>query len=132
VGKNKISMKAIGIKLNTYVRSVSVVNNNVESIILNIILWSFAVLAILYILFLGNMVKNIVERRSLETRALALSSEVRNLELTYLSLSNKIDLPLSYSLGFKEAQTTFATQKSLGYGNVSEPAQNVKIVQNDL
>ena len=107
-----------------YVTGVSVVNNNIEKFIFNIILCFFGVLAILYFLFLGNMVKNIIERRSLEANASTLSNQVRDLELTYLSMSNNIDLPLSYSMGFQEAKTIFATRKALGY--------KTAITQNDI
>lgn len=69
----------------------------------------------LYVLFLGNMIDNIMERKNLEALAYTLSSEVRDLELTYLSMSSNVDLDLSHSLGFKEIQTTFATHKSLSY-----------------
>ncbi len=102
----------MSLKLNTYMRSVSLVNNNIEKLVFNFIMWSFAILAILYLLFLGNMVKNIVERRSAEASARTLSNEVRDLELTYLSISSGVDLPYSYSLGFKEPKATFATRKS--------------------
>ena len=47
---------------------------------------------------------NIVERKALEGRALTLSNEVGNLELEYLSVSQKVDLNLAYSLGFKETK----------------------------
>ncbi len=113
-----------------YVRGVSIINNNIEKLILNVILWSFGALAILYIVFLGNMVKNIVERRSLETQAQILSSEVKNLELSYLSMSNNIDLPLSYSMGFKEVKANFAIHRSIGfrYGAID----SVKTAQNGI
>ncbi|MEK7539392.1 MAG: hypothetical protein AAB595_02015 [Patescibacteria group bacterium] len=117
-------MRAISSKLNMYVKSVSVINNNLERLILNIIFLSFGILALLYVLFLGNMVRNIVERRSLEANMHTLSREVRDLELTYLSMSNNVDLALSYSMGFKETRPTFATRKAFGY--------SVKITQNDL
>ena len=106
-----------------HIESVSMVNNNVERLALNIIFSSFGILALLYVLFLGNMVKNIIERRSLEAEARAYSSEVGNLELIYLSMSNDVDLDLSYSMGFKEAKVTFATRKSLG---------SINTPQNDL
>ncbi|MBI3305970.1 hypothetical protein HYZ82_02430 [Candidatus Nomurabacteria bacterium] len=107
-------MKQMSLKLNTYIRSVSVINNNIEKIALNFILWSFFALSIFYILFLGNMVGNIVERRSLEKEALALSNEVGNLELEYLSLWNNIDFTLSQTLGFKETKAIFTARKSIG------------------
>lgn len=116
-------MKQISLKLNMYVKSVSVINNNIERLILNIIFWSFGALVLFYLLFLGNMVKNIIERRSLEVSVRNLSSEVGNLELTYLSMSNNLD-PAS-SIGFKEVKATFATRKALGF-------DTIKMAKNDL
>src|SRR3989344_8105934 len=107
-------MKAISSKINMHFRNISVINNNIEKLFLRCIIISFASMAFLYVLLLGNMVFNIVERRSLEKEALALSNEVGELELSYLSLSSGIDLALSHSLGFKETNTKFATRKSLG------------------
>ncbi len=124
-------MRQIASKLNIYVRNATIIHNSIEKFTLKAIVWSFGVLALLYLVFLGNMVGNIVERRSLEVDALALSSEVSNLELTYLSLSNNVDLAYSYSLGFKEAKTNFATRKSLGLKQGGE-AGAVKTLQNDL
>ena len=72
--------------------------------ILNFMLWTLGVLILGYVLLLGNMVFNIVERKALEGRALTLSNEVGNLELEYLSVSQKVDLNLAYSLGFKETK----------------------------
>ena len=114
-----------------YIKRVNVINNNIEKLILNIIFCSFGALALLYILFLGNTVGNIIERRSLEANARALSNEVKDLELTYLSMSNNIDLTLSHSLGFKETKTIFATRKSLGLGS-NQSLDSVKNTQNDL
>jgi len=103
---------------------VSIINNNIERILLNFVVLSFGTLAFIYLLLLGNMVSNIVARRSLEINARALSGEVRDLELTYLSMSNSVDLPLSYSMGFKETKASFATRKSLGLRSLSNILQN--------
>ncbi|HTE48821.1 MAG TPA: hypothetical protein VK675_02875 [Candidatus Paceibacterota bacterium] len=125
-------MKQMSLKLNMYVRGISVINNNVEGFILNIIFWSFGTLGLLYVIFLGIMVKNIVERQSLEVSAQALSNEVRNLEVSYLSMTNAIDLNLSYSMGFKKTTTTFASRKAFGLVPAGEPTGSIKIVPNDL
>ena len=109
--------------INNATSNISIVNNSIENLILR-------ALALIYVVILGNMVRNIVARRSLEANANSLSSEVGNLELSYLSLSNNIDLAYSYSLGFKETKATFATRKSLGMA--STPLDNTKIAQNDL
>jgi len=71
-------------------------------------------LGLFYILILGNMVFNIVERKGLDKETLVLSNEVGNLELSYLSVSSSVDSVLSSSMGFKEARANFATRKSLG------------------
>ena len=118
-----------------YIRDASIINNDIERIILRFIFWSFGAFAFFYILLLGNMVSNIVQRRSLEMNAHALGSEVRDLELIYLSMSNNVDLALSYSLGFKEVKTSFATRKSLGLRSIGPAGGlfgNIKMLQNDI
>ena len=107
-------------------------NNNLEKRLFNFMLACLGSLALLYILILGNMITNIVERRSSESTARTLESEVRNLELAYLSMSNDIDLDFSYSLGFKETKATYATRKSLGYGTARDSFGSVNNSQNDL
>jgi len=123
-------MKAMSAKLNMYVKNVNVINNDIEKRVFHIIIGSFGLLALLYVLFLGNMVMNIVERRSFEADARTLLNEVSDLELAYLSMSNNVDLALSYSLGFKEIKANFATRKALSF--LPTVSSSVKIVQNDL
>jgi len=119
-------MRAISSKINMSIRNVSIINNNIEGLVLRTILWSFLGLALCYVFLLGNMVFNIVERRSLEKYALSLSNEVRDMELTYLSVSNNIDLAFAHSLGFKETDIKFATRKSLG------SLGSIKIANNEI
>jgi hypothetical protein len=123
-------MKQISLKMNSYASSAGIINNDMQKIALRAILWAFGILALCYFIILGNMVLNIVHRRSLETSMRSLSSEVQNLELNYLSISNNVDLPLSYSLGFKEIKATFATRKTLGLKPNSRLADSV--AQNDI
>src|SRR3989344_3761856 len=121
-------MQAVNLKLKMYAknaRAAGAVNHNLERAILRFIIASFGVLAILYIFFLYNMVSNIVARRNLEASARVLSNEVKRLELTYLDITNNINLEFSQSLGFKETKATFATRKPLSLGLGS-----VKILQN--
>ena len=119
----------MGIKINTYIKESNIINTNeIERVALRFILWSFGVLAILYLVLLGNMVRNIVARRNLDASAQTLSSNVSSLELTYLSMSNNIDLNLASSMGFVETKPTFATRRSLGF----LPADSTKTNQNDL
>jgi hypothetical protein len=108
-------MRETTIKIKRYTTNINIVNNNnLEKRILNILLYSFGVCAFFYVLILGNMTFNIVARQSLGVNERTLSNEVGDLELQYLSLSNKIDLAMSSEMGFKEANKQFAVRKSLG------------------
>jgi hypothetical protein len=108
-------MKKTAQKIKNYTTNVNIVNNNnLERRILSISLYFLGVLALSYVLILGNMTFNIVTRQSLGVHERALSNEVGDLELKYLSMSNKVDLALSSEMGFKEAKTQFAYRKSLG------------------
>lgn len=111
-------MKTAAIKIKSYSRNINIVNNNNNSFEKNIlrgILVSAGVLAVCYVLIMGNMVFNIVERKSLEANARELANEVGELELQYLTMSKSVDLALAESKGFKETDTKkFATRKSLG------------------
>ena len=106
----------MSLQLKTRIQNVNIMNNNIEirRIILNIMLSILAALALWYVLILGNMIFDIVQRKTLEKEILTLSNEVRSLELSYLSISNSVDVALSSSMGFKETKATFATRKALG------------------
>lgn len=116
-------MKTIATKMKSHAMNINVVNNNLERQLLNFMLWSLGLLAIGYLFFLGSMVLNIVERRSLETGSNVLANQVQDLELQYLSVSNKIDPTFAASIGFKETKTKFATRSYLG---------SIKLAKNDL
>ena len=107
-------MKKVAKQVKIYANNVNIVdNNNLQKRIFYMLLVSFGVLAICYVLILGNIIFNIVERQNLGVQTKNLSNEVGNLELKYLAMSNQIDLALSQEMGFKETQTNFAIRKSL-------------------
>jgi len=68
-----------------------------------------------YFLILGNTVFNIVQRKNLEKQEVGLSSNVGNLELSYLSVSNSVDIALSSSMGFGPTKVNYAVRKSVSY-----------------
>ena len=108
-------MKKTAQKIKYYAPSVNIVNNdNLEKRILNILLCSFGMLIVLYVLILGNITFNVVARQSLGNQAKTLSNEVGDLELQYLSASNKVDMAMFAGMGFKEGNTKFVVRKSLG------------------
>src|SRR3989344_3682514 len=114
-------MKEASLKLKMHIQNADIMQNGAERVVLNAMLGMFAVLALFYVFFLGNMVVNIVERRTLESEARTLADEVSDLELTYLATTNTIDVALSHSLGFEEIKPNFATRKPLtahfGFGS---------------
>ena len=118
-------MKDIKLKLKRCAPNVNVVcNNDSGRLTLNMMLCILSALALAYVLLLGNMIFNIVERKSIETNARFISSEVSNLELEYLSMSGKVDLAFAESKGFKETkETKYATRKSFG---------SLKLAKNEL
>jgi hypothetical protein len=109
-------MKQATLQLKTRIQNVNITNNNVEMgrMVFNIMLSALIALALLYFLILGSMVFNIVQRNTLEKQELALSSNVGNLELSYLAVSNSVDVALSSSMGFKSTQVNYAIRKTLG------------------
>ena len=109
-------MRQIGLQLKTRIQNVNIIDNNIEvqKFIFHTMILIMAGLGLFYILILGNMVFNIVERKGLDKETLVLSNEVGNLELSYLSVSSSVDSALSSSMGFKDARANFATRKSLG------------------
>ena len=110
--------------MKSYATNANVINNdNIKKRLLNIMLLFLGVLALSYIFLLGNIVFNIIERRTLEADARSLSNEVVNLELQYLFSSNKIDLALAKSMGFQETKTKFAIRKTL---------DSIKLAKNEL
>lgn len=127
-------MREATLKFKMGIQNVNIMNNNIEirRVILNIILSLLAVLAFWYVFILGNMVFDITQRRTLEKEALLISNDVAQLELSYLSISKNVDLPLSSSMGFKEIKATFAIRKSLGYSTIGKDLGSLKFNNNEI
>lgn len=127
-------MRQVALQLKTRIQNTSIVNNNAEfqKTIFYAMLFTVAILILFYVFILGNMVFNITERRVTEKEILTLSNEVSNLELSYLSLSNGIDLALSSSMGFKETKAVFATRKALGFNTAGKDLESIKFTSNEI
>ncbi len=110
-------------KINSRINSGIINNNDLYNRIFHTILYTVGFLALCYVLILSNIVWNIVARKNAQSQARVLSTEVSTLELNYLSLSDKIDLNLAHSLGFKEVSKSYATRKNIG---------SLAILQNEL
>jgi len=104
-------MRAAAIKLKNYARDASETLENRRRI-LRLLVVALAALGICYLSFLSITVWNIVERRALDARARELTNSVGELEVSYFSALQAVDLPLSERLGFFEVKPKFLTRKS--------------------
>jgi len=127
-------MRQATLQFKTRIQNVNIMNNNieVEKNILNTMIFILGALALFYVLILGNMVFNIVGRKTLEKEILTLSNEIGKLELSYLSVSNSVDMNLSSTMGFKETKATFTTRKSLGFNSNSTNFGKIKLTNNEI
>lgn len=127
-------MRQATLQLKTRIHNVNIMNNNIEfgKNIFNTMIFILATLAFFYILILGNMVFSITERRNLEKEIAVLSSEIGELEVSYLAVSGSIDMNLSSTMGFKETKATFATRKSLGFNLSGVNLENIKLANNEI
>lgn len=130
-------MRQASLKLKMSVKNVNIMNNNieVEKNILNTMIFILVALAFLYALILGNMVFNITERKNLEKEMIALSNEIGELEVSYLAVSNSIDMSLSSAMGFRETKAAFTTRKSLkslGLNSNDALLGNIKLANNEI
>ncbi|MFZ1020017.1 MAG: hypothetical protein WAN61_03455 [Minisyncoccia bacterium] len=126
-------MKQASLQIKTSIKNATVLNNiDAQKIIFNLIISVFVALSIFYVVILGNMVANIVQRRTLQKEATALSDQVNSLELSYLSISGGVNLSSALSLGFAQTTASFATRKSLGYNFPVENFANLKNGGNEI
>lgn len=108
-------MREATLKFKTYAGNIHIIDNSdLGRRMLHFIIVSFGVLALFYIIILGNITFNIIERKSYEADARTLSNEVVDLELTYLQMSEKVDESLAKEMGFKEAQASITTEHAVG------------------
>ncbi len=117
----------MALQLKRRVQNVNIMNNNiaVRKVVLRTLLSFLGTLALLYVLILGNMVFNIVQRRSLEKEALTLTNEVSDLELSYLAISGSVDPALAKSMGFVAKKEFYATA-------TRGSALSMKLVNNEI
>lgn len=124
-------MREAKIKIKNYAEDISIIDNqiNLRSKFFYFIIISFAIFAFFYLLILGNMVSNIIERKTVELETRELSTEVADLESSYSLLINNIDKESSLALGFKEINPTFTNRTSLGF---SLKDNYTKLVKNEI
>ena len=72
--------------------------NNLEKKLFSFSLILFLILGIMYLYFVGDTTFNIIKRKEINNNTQSISSEIRELELEYLTLNQKINLNLAYPL----------------------------------
>lgn len=86
-------------------------NSNTRRIIFRILLGSLLSLSVVYIYIIGSITFNVVARKSLDTTAKILNSNISQLELTYLSETNNVNKTLATSLGFADTNTSIFAKR---------------------
>lgn len=108
-------MKEASIKVKSYVKKVETIDQAIDlrSKMLYFLMVGFGVFAFLYVLVLGNMVFNIIERKTVEASTRETLNEVADLETSYMTLVNNIDKTSPLALGLVEVKPTFAVRSDL-------------------
>jgi len=124
-------MKQASIKVKNYKDAIDTMDEvlGLRGKVLYFIVVAFGIFSFLYVLVLGNMVFNIIERKTVELDIRNLSNEVGNLESDYIALTNTIDKNSSVTMGFYEVKPVFATRTSLVF--VSE-SNNTRLAANEI
>ena len=123
-------MKEATIKMKSYAKKVETIDQIIDlrSKIFYSLMIGFGVFSLLYVFVLGNMVFNIIERKTVELDIRNSLNEVANLEADYMTLVNNIDKNSSVVFGFVEVKPVFATRSSLGYSL----EDNTKVALNEI
>ncbi len=108
-------MKEASIKVKSYVKKVETIDQTIDlrSKILYFLMIGFGVFSLLYVLVLGNMVFNIIERKTVEAQMRNSLNEVADLEASYMTLVNTVDKNSSLASGFVEVVPSFAVRSNL-------------------
>jgi hypothetical protein len=74
-------------------------------------------LAVAYGYFVNGIVFNTVARKGLENNIASMSSDISELEFSYIAAKNSITLPYAYSIGFKDTKDpVFISRASSEHG----------------
>lgn len=86
-------------------------NIGIQKTLFRIMIIAIVSLAVVYIYLIGSITFNVVARKTLEGTIVGLTSEVKELEIQYLSDINKIDKDYAMSKGFVDVhQNIFASR----------------------
>ncbi len=86
-------------------------NNHLRKVIFKSLLAGLVILGIMYVYFIGSITFNVLARKSLLNTVRTLSTNISQLELTYLNNLNEIDKDYASTKGFVDAKNNiFATR----------------------
>ncbi len=72
---------------------------------------TFCVLSVVYMYFLGTIIVNIINRKTVDQEIRTLTSDIGTLELRFLSRTRELDLAYAQTRGFVEPQKIYFAQK---------------------
>jgi len=105
--------------MNSKTLKFNIINSDFEKKLFYFFSVFFLFLLVFYIYIVSNITFNIIERKDIRNEIGLVNSNIGNLELEYLSLSNQIDLELVSSLGFKDSNNTYFVSRKTLLGSVS-------------
>lgn len=80
------------------------------------------VVSFFYGFFVQQTIINVVEREKTLKETRVVSSEIGDLESSYIALKNNITLDFAYAQGFKDAKATeYISKRELGRNTISSP-----------
>jgi glycerol-3-phosphate acyltransferase PlsY len=86
-------------------------NAHTQRTIFRVLILSLILLSVVYTYLIGSITFNVLARKTLDTTAHELGSHVSELELSDMTLANKIDKNYAVSIGFVDVQKNiFATR----------------------
>jgi len=90
-------------------------NNYSRSLLFKILVVGLITLSIMYVYFIGSITFNVLARKSLENTVRTLSTNISQLELTYLNNLNEIDKNYAIAKGFVDAHNNIFATRSVNY-----------------
>jgi hypothetical protein len=90
-------------------------NNYTRKALFKWLIVGLVILAIMYVYFIGSITFNVLARKSLENTVKNLSSNISQLELTYLENLNRIDKNYATSKGFIDVSNNLFASRPISH-----------------
>ena len=109
-------------------KTTNLKNRNLNLIVSKMVypVWGiFGLVCLSYLFFLGNTIFNVIGQKNYEGESLMVRSEIGQLELSYLNLSDSFNLSFAKSIGFSEPKSIYFTGRTSAVAVSNIVAQNV-------